>query len=72
MFDAYRDVMNAYDVGEALGVSKNQVYKILKSGELHAYREGATSWKIPKLSLIDYVMKKGQVTEEIYQRYSGT
>ncbi len=69
MFDAFSDIMSADDVAVALGVSRNKAYKILKKGELKAYREGPV-WKVAKLALIDYVMKKGNIAKEAYGEYA--
>ncbi len=54
MFDNYSDILTIDDVKEALMIGRGQVYKLLKSNELHGFRIG-DNWKISKEALIDYV-----------------
>lgn len=58
MFEQYDEILTVADVMELLYVGKNTVYRLLHEGELKAFRIGKT-WKIPKESLADFVIKKG-------------
>lgn len=68
MFEQYPDIMTATDVAFEMHVSKNRVYNLLAAGQLRGYREGHT-WKIPKLSLINYVMERSQTPQEVFSAY---
>ena len=68
MFDQYSDIMDVYSVADELHISRNRVYKLLKSGELHGHQEGHV-WKIPKIALINYVMERSQTPQEAFSAY---
>lgn len=68
MFEQYPDIMTASNVALEMRVSKNRVYELLAAGQLRGFREGHT-WKIPKLSLINYVMERSQTPQEIFSAY---
>lgn len=56
MFEgSYTEIMNAYEVSEALGISTNAVYKLLNAGDLKGFKVGQKIWKIPRESLEEYV-----------------
>lgn len=56
MFEgSYNEIMNAYEVSEALGISTNAVYELLNTGELKGFKVGRKIWKIPRESLEEYV-----------------
>ena len=57
MFHEYNDIMSVFDTAEALCIGRNRVYELLNSGEIKGFRIGNT-WKIPKKSLEEYVIKK--------------
>ena len=56
MFENYNDILTVDDVAEILKIGSTQAYKIIRNGELKAFKEGK-SWKIPKIALIDYIKK---------------
>lgn len=57
MFEEYSDLMILEDVCEVLHMSRTGVYSLLKSGELKGFQQGRI-WKIPKIAVITYIMKK--------------
>lgn len=54
MFESYDDILNIREVAEILKVGSTQIYKLVRSGELKAYKEGK-DWKIPKSALNLYI-----------------
>ena len=54
MFQNDYDVLTAYEAMDYLGIGENSIYKLLKSGELGAFRIGKT-WKIPRKELDKYI-----------------
>jgi excisionase family DNA binding protein len=60
MFEEYQDLLTLEDLCDALSIGKNQAYQIVASGELRCMRTGR-AWKIPKVALIDYVLKKSGI-----------
>lgn len=57
MLEKYELVLLPEEAAEILRIGMNQIYKMLNSGELNAYRVGR-SWRIPKESIIKYLQKK--------------
>ena len=53
MTDDY-EILTPEDVMDYLYIGRNAVYKLLKSGELKAFRVGR-NWKIPKKALDEYI-----------------
>lgn len=60
MFEEYESVVLPEELGEMLRIGMNQVYKILNSGEIKAYKEGRT-WRISKQAVEDYIYKKSKM-----------
>lgn len=56
MFEEYKDVMTAGQVQEVLGISKGTLYRLLNKGEIKSIRIGRV-FKIPKVYLIDFILK---------------
>jgi excisionase family DNA binding protein len=54
MFQEYEDMVTIDDICSMLNIGKNAAYRLLKEGQLHAFKIGRI-WKISKLSVIDYV-----------------
>jgi excisionase family DNA binding protein len=54
MFNNDYDVLTAYEAMDYLGIGENSIYRLLKSGELGAFRIGRT-WKIPINELDKYI-----------------
>lgn len=57
MFEQYDEILTIYDLAEILKIGTTQAYKIVRSGQLKAYKEGK-DWKIPKASLVEYISNK--------------
>ena len=57
MFPEYPDIVTVKDLREMLGISRKLAYKLLDYGYIHAVKIG-TTLKIPKISVINYVMEK--------------
>lgn len=60
MFETYDDILTITDVAEILKNGTTQVYKIVRSGQLKAYKEGK-DWKIAKQALILYIMERSRL-----------
>jgi len=56
MFNNDYEIMTAYEAMDFLNIGENSLYKLLKSGELGAFRIGRT-WKIPRKELDKYIDK---------------
>lgn len=56
MFNNDYEVMTAYEAMDYLGIGENTLYRLLKSGDLGAFRIGRI-WKIPRKELDKYIDK---------------
>ena len=56
MFNNDYEVLTAYEAMDYLGIGENTLYKLLKSGDLGAFRIGRI-WKVPKKELDKYIDK---------------
>ncbi len=56
MFQSDYDILTAYEAMDYLGVGENTLYRLLKSGELGAFRIGKI-WKIPRKELDKFINK---------------
>jgi excisionase family DNA binding protein len=54
MFKDQPDVLHVKDVQKILSISKHQVYHLITSGKIRGVKVGK-SYKIPKISIIDYL-----------------
>lgn len=61
MLNQYQDIMNVWEVAEALYIGKNRVYELLESGKLKGFRIGKI-WKIPKLSVEQFILSQANLT----------
>lgn len=57
MFDISNDILTIEEVMEILYIGRNYAYKLLNNGEINAFRVGR-SWRIPRKSLEEYVIRK--------------
>ena len=57
MFEGYDDILTIEEVAEALRIGSSQAYRIVRSNQLKAYKEGR-DLKIPKTTLIQYIQKR--------------
>ena len=60
MFEQYPDILTVEDACEALRMGYNAVYALLNEGKLTAYKNGRV-WRIPKESLVRYVLEKSKL-----------
>lgn len=57
MFKEYKDILTPVEVKEMLGIGMNKTYNLLKKEEIYNKRIG-NNYIIPKISVIEYLMKK--------------
>lgn len=60
MFEQYPEILSTEEAAEALRIGANALYELLSSGKLKAYRNGRV-WKIPRQSLIDYILDQTRI-----------
>ena len=56
MFNNDYEVLTAYEAMDYLGIGETTLYRLLKSGDLGAFRIGRI-WKVPKKELDKYIDK---------------
>lgn len=61
MFNRYDDLLNVDELCEILAIGKNSAYTLLNKGELKAFKTGRI-WKIPKISIENYILFKCEIT----------
>jgi excisionase family DNA binding protein len=54
MFKEYPEMLTPKEAMEALGISKNTMYRLLNTGEIKAARVGGKIWRISRKALSDY------------------
>ena len=64
MFNNDYDILTAYEAMVYLGIGENTLYRLLKSGDLGAFRIGRV-WKVPRKELDKYVDKS---VERMYNK----
>ena len=57
MFAEYPDIVTVKDLQAMLGISRHTAYDLLGEGEISCIRLG-NAYKIPKINVIDYVLKR--------------
>ena len=57
MFAEYPDIVTVKDLQAMLGISRHAAYDLLGEGEISCIRLG-NAYKIPKINVIDYVLKR--------------
>lgn len=57
MFPDYPDIVTVKQLREMLGISRQLAYDLISDGELQAIKIG-TSFKIPKVSVINFVTEE--------------
>ena len=63
MFEQYPDIMNVFEVSDALYIGKNRTYELLETGALKGFRIGHI-WKIPRKSLEEYVLQQSKLLSD--------
>ena len=61
MLEICDDLLTADETAEVLKIGKNNLYKLLESGQLKAYRNGRV-WRIPRLSVERYILTQAKLT----------
>lgn len=60
MLNQYGDIITIAELCEILMIGRNRAYELLESGEIKAFRLGRP-WKIPRLSVENYLRKQAGV-----------
>ena len=58
MFPEYPDVVNVKQLQQMLGISRHLAYDLIAGGDIQAILVG-NAFRIPKVSVINYVLKYG-------------
>lgn len=56
MFAEYPDIVTVAQLQEMLHISRQLSYELINSGQIRAFKVG-NSYRIPKIDVIDFVMK---------------
>lgn len=64
MTQEHTDILTVKEVAEILMIGKNQVYDLLQTGAVKAFRIGRI-WKIPRLSVEEYILTQSRLKKEI-------
>ena len=48
MLEDYPDVLNTKEVMEILDITKNLMYELIHTDQIHAFRLGSKNWRISK------------------------
>ena len=59
MFEMFPDILTVEQLCEAFQIGKNTAYELLNSGQIKGIKMG-NIWKIPRQSLIDYVLRENE------------
>ena len=59
MLEMYNDILTIDNLCESLIIGKNAAYELLNNGDIKAFRIGSR-WKIPKESVIEYILHSRQ------------
>lgn len=71
MFPDYPDIVTVRQLTEMLGISRTMAYSLIADGEIQAVMIGI-SYKIPKVSVINFVMngkeneRRGEQTDQAH------
>lgn len=57
MFKNYPDVVTVPQVMEMLHIGKTKTYRLLKTGQIKSKKDESGYYIIPKIAVIDYVLK---------------
>ena len=56
LFDTLPDIMSVQQVRQVLKVGRPAVYQLLSTNQIRCFKIG-NAYKIPKISLIDYIQR---------------
>jgi len=57
MLENYGEILLPEEVCEILRISISEMYRMLKEGEICAYKVGKT-WRIPRTNVVAYIMER--------------
>lgn len=60
MLKDYPEILTTEEACEVLRMGYNALYELLQSGKLKAYRNGRL-WRIPKQSVIEYIIEQSKL-----------
>ncbi len=63
MYSEYPDVVTVNDIRKMLGLSRDEVYKLIHDGTLKRIGKGR-AFLIPKLSVINYVLQSAHNSDD--------
>ena len=69
MFEEYPPLLSVAQCCDILSVEKHSIYKLIATQKLDGIRVGEKVWRIPKESLIYYVLNESGITidkENVY------
>lgn len=61
MLKEYDYILTPEEVSEILRIGMNRTYTLLNQNQIKAFREGRI-WKIPKISVIEYITQRRNST----------
>lgn len=59
LFQGYPDILTATQVQQLLGIGRHATYQLLETNQIYCFKIG-NSYKIPKSSLINYVLSSSE------------
>ena len=62
MLESYDDILSVETVCEMLGIGRNNLYKLLGSSQLKAFRNGRV-WRIPKQAVTEFVLQESKLKQ---------
>ena len=60
MFESNEDILSVETVCEILGIGRNNMYKLLSTGQLKAFKNGRV-WRISKKALEEFVLQQSKM-----------
>lgn len=64
LFEALPDILSVHQVRQVLKVGRPAVYHLLSTNQIHCFKIG-NAYKVPKVSLIDYIQHSCAGGEEV-------
>lgn len=60
MLEEYNDILTVNELAEILRIGTTHAYRLLKKGQIKAYKEGK-DWKIPREAVKQYIICKASL-----------
>ena len=54
-------LLTVEDASNILMVGKNRIYELLKEGKIKGMRIGKSTWRIPKISIYQYIQEQSSL-----------